>query len=99
MGFFGSKGNECWVCHRKTAPEGQFLTPDELQAVFTDVFDEFKADEMKNYCLCQICAGIFKYTSQDSVKAKIKINEASEVIKEKFEDAKSKLKNKFSKKS
>ena len=97
MGFFG-KGNECWVCGRKTTPEGQFLTPDDLQMVFDEVFEDFKAsDELQNHCLCQVCAGILKFATQDSVKARIMVNEASDKLRDKLGSAKSMFKSRFKK--
>ncbi len=99
MGFFG-KGQECWVCGRKTTPEGQFLTPDDLKMVFDEVFEDFKAnDELQDHCLCQVCAGILKYATQDSVKARIMVNEASDKIRDKLGSAKSMFRSKFNKES
>ncbi len=99
MGLFSSKGKECWICSRKTTDEnGMFLNSNDLTSIFTDVFTEFPADkELKDYCLCVVCAGILKFTSQDSVAARIKIEEASESLKKKFGSAKSKLSDRFKK--
>ena len=97
MGFFG-KGQECWVCGRKTTPEGQFLTPDDLKMVFDEVFEDFKAsDELEDHCLCQVCAGILKFATQDSVKARIMVNEAGDKIRDKLDSAKSRFKSRFKK--
>jgi len=96
MPFFGSKGEECWICQRKTAKTGQFLTSVELEAIFDDVFEELDSDELEGHCLCNVCAGILKFTAQDSVAAKIKISETSEKVKERLGSAASALRSRFS---
>lgn len=59
--------------------------------IFDDVFKDFLKEDLKldDICLCKVCAGILKYTAQDSVAARIKISDASEKLKDKLGGAKS----------
>ncbi len=78
MGLFGSnKPFTCWVCDRKTDEEGVFLLPEDLDKAFSGVFKDFNAEEefvKSKMCCCEICAGIMKLCSSDSLQAKMKIS-------------------------
>ena len=78
MGLFGSnKPFTCWVCGRKTDNEGVFLTPEDLDEAFSEVFKDFNTKEefvKSKMCCCEICAGIMKLCSSDSLQAKMKIS-------------------------
>ena len=97
MGFFSKSGKECWLCNRKISEEAMFLDPEDLLMIFKDVYPEFTDSDLKldKSCLCKICAGILKFTAQDSVAARIRIGEASDKLKGKLGSAKSSLTGKF----
>ena len=78
MGLFGSgKPFTCWVCGRKTDEEGVFLLPEDLDEAFSGVFKDFNTAEefvKSKMCCCEVCAGIMKLCSSDSLQAKMKIS-------------------------
>ncbi len=91
----GKNGWECWFCNRGITKEGAFLTPEEVKSVFQDVFTETEITvDLSKIGVCQICAGLQKFIAQDSVAAKIKINEASAKIKDKAGIMKQSIKSK-----
>ena len=94
-------GWECWFCNRGITKDGAFLTPEDVKGVFHDVFTETEINfDLSSYGVCQICAGLLKFIAQDSVAARIKINEASAKLKDKAGNVKESLKSKaFSLKS
>lgn len=97
----GTSGWECWFCNRGITKDGAFLTPEEVKSVFENVFTETEITlDLSSFGVCQICAGLQKFIAQDSVAAKIKINEAGAKLKDKAGEMKDTLRAKaFSLKS
>ncbi|MHA1991521.1 MAG: hypothetical protein ACW981_16395 [Candidatus Hodarchaeales archaeon] len=91
MGLFGSnKPFTCWICGRKTDKEGALLLPEDLDEAFSGVFKEFNTDEefvKKKICACEVCCGIMKLASSDSLQAKMKISAAANIASKKASSA------------
>ncbi|MFW9928107.1 MAG: hypothetical protein ACFFD1_01795 [Candidatus Thorarchaeota archaeon] len=100
MGLFGSnKPYTCWICQRKTDEEGAFLHPDDLKNAFQNIFKDFNVnDEFNKICCCEVCAGIMKLCSSDSLAAKMKLSSAASAAGSAANQAAARVKNIISRK-
>lgn len=93
MPLFGFGKAECWVCRRKVSDDAIFLKEEDLRDAFTGVFKDMEVKEtFKGQCVCEVCAGIVKLLGSETLQAKMKISQASDVLKDKMKGIASRLK-------
>ncbi len=84
----------CWFCKSKLNENNLFLDEKEVEEVFTSLYPKLVIHEdISHVGVCIICAGLQKYIAQDSVKLRLKMGEAGEILKDKASVLSGKLKS------